>query len=71
MVITLAGGGLRGYKDGPTATAQFNYPTGIAVDTKGNLFVADQHNHKIRKIDPTGFVSTVAGTGLSFASTCA
>jgi len=41
------------YADGPGEVAQFDHPTGIAVDKAGNLYVADKDNHRIRKIDIT------------------
>ena len=56
VVSTLTGGG---------ASAQFNLPSGVAVDASGNVYVADQRNHLIRKITPDGVVSTLAGTGES------
>jgi hypothetical protein len=62
-VSTFAGSGIAGYKDGTSDIAQFNSPVGVAVDTAGNLFVSDL-NHRIRKITPTGIVSTYAGTGV-------
>lgn len=46
---------------GTTATARFNFPTGIVADSAGNLFVADNTNHTIRKITPTNAVTTFAG----------
>lgn len=61
MVSTLAGGDPKGYVDGAGDIAQFNGPTGVAVDALGNVFVADYNNHKIRKITPNGMVSTLAG----------
>ncbi|BDD12615.1 hypothetical protein FUAX_50470 (plasmid) [Fulvitalea axinellae] len=68
-VSTLAGTGDRGFRDGPGTVAQFNYPAGMAVDAAGNVYVADQHNHRVRKIiqnpDGTVSVSTFAGTGVS------
>jgi sugar lactone lactonase YvrE len=62
VVSTLAGRARSaGSADGALADARFNRPTGIAVDTVGNLYVADSDNHTIRKISPAGTVSTVAG----------
>lgn len=63
LVSTLAGAaGVAGSTDGPGATARFNYPAGVALDSAGNIYVADSSNNTIRKISPTGDVSTVAGT---------
>ena len=59
MVITIAGGA-PGYVDGPRAAAQFDTPTSVAVDAKGNLYVADTSNGAVRKLAPDGQVSTVA-----------
>ncbi|WP_081670981.1 T9SS type A sorting domain-containing protein [Sporocytophaga myxococcoides] len=50
VVTTLAGTGQRGNIDGPSASARFNYPSGIAVDTNYNIYIADQYNNLIRKI---------------------
>lgn len=60
-VTTLAGNGEPGYKEGIGSEAQFNYPRGIVVDSKGNLYVGDSWNHRIRKISPAGVVTTFAG----------
>lgn len=62
-VVTTLAGGTQGYQDGPGAQAQFSTPTGIAVDASGNVYVADFWNHRVRKIAPNGFVTTVAGSG--------
>jgi sugar lactone lactonase YvrE len=61
-VTTLAGSSA-GYNDGPANGAQFDTPGDIAVTPDGTLFVADTFNHLIRKITPTGTVSTFAGDG--------
>jgi sugar lactone lactonase YvrE len=62
VVTTLAGTpGASGYVDGPAASAQFSWPVAVAVDPAGDVFVADQYNEVIRKIGPTGVVTTAAG----------
>lgn len=53
-----------GLLDGKASEAFFNEPTGLALDAKGNVYVADAGNHAIRKIDVNGIVSTVAGNGV-------
>jgi len=60
-VDTFAGSGTAGSLDGTGTAAQFNYPNGIAVDTSGNIYVADSFNQVIRKITPEREVSTIAG----------
>ncbi|MCB2408790.1 NHL repeat-containing protein [Hymenobacter lucidus] len=62
IVSTLAGSTLRGYLDGPAATAQFDMITAVAPDAQGNVYVADGGNYCIRKISPAGVVTTLAGT---------
>lgn len=59
-VTTFAGIGTAGYSD--TAPVKFNFPTDVAVDSSGNAYVADSSNQVIRKVTPTGVVSTFAGT---------
>ena len=64
MVSTFAGNGTAGYKDSSASNAEFNGPNeGIAVDAQGNVYVSDPGNGRIRKITPTGNVTTLAGNG--------
>ncbi len=65
-IATLAGTGTAGYNgDGPAIGATLNYPTGVAVDGPGNVYIADQNNQRVRKIAAgTGVISTVIGTGV-------
>jgi hypothetical protein len=61
-VTTLAGlAGASGSADGAGAAARFNHPAGVAVDSTGNIYVADTDNDTIRKITPAGVVTTLAG----------
>jgi trimeric autotransporter adhesin len=66
IISTVAGNGTRGYSgDGGAATsAELNYPQGVALDTSGNIYIADSSNERIRKVTvSTGIISTVAGNG--------
>ncbi len=65
LVITAAGNGTPGNTGdgGPAYLAQLNGPSACALDSAGDLFIADTWNHSIRKVDPSGTISTVAGTG--------
>ncbi len=67
-IDTVAGDGTPGFSgDGRTATeAQFNTPSGVALDAQGNLYIADTYNHRVRKVDAaTGAIDTVAGDELN------
>ena len=65
-IYTFAGDGVAGYSgDGGIATiAELSQPTCIAIDTHGNVYIADQFNKRIRKVTTTGIISTVAGNGI-------
>ncbi|WP_125532024.1 NHL repeat-containing protein [Streptomyces sp. WAC 06725] len=65
IITTVAGNGIAGYvSDGGPATAtQLNGPHSVAVDRDGNVYIADYHNHRVRKVDSKGIITTVAGTG--------
>jgi trimeric autotransporter adhesin len=67
IITTVAGTGIFGYSgDGGIATnAQLNLPSGIAVDVRGNLYIADTDNNRIRKVDTSGIISTIAGNGVA------
>jgi sugar lactone lactonase YvrE len=69
VVTTFAGtAGVSGVTDGTGSAALFLNPQGMTVDAADNLIVADTSNHTIRKISPTGVVTTLAGTGASSGS---
>jgi DNA-binding beta-propeller fold protein YncE len=64
-ITTVAGNGTEGATGdgGPALSAQLNHPRGVAVDGRGDLFVADSMSHRVRMVDPAGIISTVAGCG--------
>lgn len=64
IVSTLAGGA-EGFADGTGPAAAFNTPSALAIDEKGNLYVADTGNHAIRRVTPEGVVTTLVGDGTS------
>ncbi len=65
IITTLAGNGSAAYSGdgGPATSAALNRPAGVAVDQQGNVYIADRSNHRIRKVSPSGTITTVAGTG--------
>ncbi len=67
IISTIAGTGVLGYSgDGAAAAlAQLSYPYGVVVDAAGNVYISDNANHRIRKIDINGIISTIAGTGVA------
>ncbi|MBN8691717.1 MAG: T9SS type A sorting domain-containing protein [Bacteroidetes bacterium] len=66
VISTIAGNGLAGYSGdgGPATSAQLNSASGIDVDPLGNIFIADRFNGRIRKINSSGTISTIAGSGV-------
>ena len=61
VILTVAGGGIG---DGGQATsAPLSNPESVALDASGNLYIADANNNRVRKVTPTGVISTIAGTG--------
>src|SRR5262245_42591634 len=65
VIHTLAGSGDEGFSGdgGPAAAAQLGSPVGVAADGAGNLFIADPYSSRIRKVNPDGIITTVAGNG--------
>ena len=68
IITTVAGDGTGGYTGdgGPATSAEIYMPAGVAVDSAGNLYIGDQFNHRVRKVDAgTGVITTLVGTGTS------
>ncbi len=65
IITTIAGTGTRGFNGdgGPGTSAELALPSGLALDSFGNLYIADTANHRIRRVDRLGTISTVAGVG--------
>ena len=66
VVTTLAGSGAAAFGDGTGTAAKFSYPTGVAVDASGNVYVADMSNQRIRKVTALGVVTTFAGSSYGY-----
>ena len=67
-IVSTFAGSTQGYTDGVGTTAQFNYMGDICIDAQDNLYLADEGNNRIRKITPTGIVSTLAGSTEGYAN---
>lgn len=67
IISTIAGTGVSGYAGdgGPAIAAQLNEPYGVAIDDAGNIYIPDANNNVVRKINPAGIISTIAGVGQS------
>jgi trimeric autotransporter adhesin len=68
IITTVAGNGAAGFRGdgGPAVSASLNWPYGVTLDNQGNLYVGDQKNHRVRRLDTiTGIITTVAGNGLA------
>ena len=67
IITTYAGTGVFGYSGdgGPATAARINNPAGLAIDLSGNLYIADQNNNNIRKVTPSGIISTICGGVIS------
>ncbi|MEU9412359.1 hypothetical protein ACGF5O_44835, partial [Streptomyces sp. NPDC048291] len=67
IITTVAGTGQAGFVSdgGPAVATKLNTPHGVAVDEEGNLYIGDTNNHRVRKVTPSGVITTVAGTGVA------
>jgi uncharacterized repeat protein (TIGR01451 family) len=63
-ITTIAGNGTPGFFDGPAASASFNYPQGLALDSSSNLYIVDANNNRVRRVS-NGIVTTLAGNGIA------
>lgn len=65
IITTIAGTGARGFRgdNGPATEARLNDPRNIALDSAGNLYIADNGNHRVRRVSPDGVITTLAGNG--------
>ena len=69
-ITTVAGDGSAGFSGdgGPATAAQLDRPSGVALDARGSLYIADHDNHRVRKVDTAGIITTFAGTGVQGTS---
>lgn len=65
-IRTIAGNGSQVFAGdgGPATAAGLNHPRGLAVDASGNVYISDVDNHRIRRVSPSGIISTIAGNGV-------
>jgi uncharacterized protein (TIGR03437 family) len=65
IITTIAGSNSSNYSGdgGPATSAGLNMPSGVAVDSSGNIYIADAGNYRVRKVTPDGTITTIAGTG--------
>lgn len=67
VITTVAGNGVEAFAGdgGPATTASLAYPSGVTVDSTGNLYIGDTGNNRIRKVSASGMISTIAGNGIA------
>src|SRR4029077_13342450 len=72
VITTVAGTGVQGFAGdgGPATAARLYYPTGLAVDGHGDLYIADSVNQRVRMVSPAGIITTVAGNGSNGCNLC-
>jgi sugar lactone lactonase YvrE len=65
IIITVAGTGVNGFSgdNGPATQAKLSWPDGLKIDGDGNIYFTDAYNNRVRKVDYSGLISTIAGTG--------
>jgi trimeric autotransporter adhesin len=71
IITTIAGNGIAGYSgdNGPATACELNAPAGVFVDSKtGNIFIGDTRNSAVRKVSPSGVITTIAGNGVNHFS---